>query len=55
MITRLHCFLFLTCAAIVANAAELKEAKVTQIIHDQTKLGEPDTQAEVEALYKTQL
>jgi PPOX class probable FMN-dependent enzyme len=28
---------------------------ITKIIHDQTKLGEPDTQAEVEARYKTQL
>src|ERR1700716_4310010 len=28
---------------------------ITQMIHDQTKLGEPDTQAEVEARYKTQL
>ena len=28
---------------------------VSQIIHDQTQLGEPDTQAEVEARYKTQL
>jgi hypothetical protein len=28
---------------------------VSQIIHDQTKLGEPETQADVEARYKTQL
>ena len=28
---------------------------ITQIIHDQTRLGDPDTQAEVEARYKTQL
>jgi PPOX class probable FMN-dependent enzyme len=28
---------------------------ISQMIHDQTKLGEPDTQAEVEARYKTQL
>jgi PPOX class probable FMN-dependent enzyme len=28
---------------------------ISQIIHDQTKLGEPEPQAEVEARYKTQL
>jgi PPOX class probable FMN-dependent enzyme len=28
---------------------------ITQMIHDQTSLGDPDTQAEVEARYKTQL
>jgi len=28
---------------------------ISQVIHDQTKLGEPETQAEVEARYKTQL
>jgi uncharacterized protein len=28
---------------------------ISQMIHDQTKLGEPDTQAAVEARYKTQL
>ncbi len=28
---------------------------ISQMIHDQTQLGEPDTQAEVEARYKTQL
>src|SRR6195256_5280518 len=28
---------------------------ISQMIHDQTKLGEPDTQAEVEARYKTHL
>ena len=28
---------------------------ITEIIHDQTSLGDPDTQAEVEARYKTQL
>ena len=28
---------------------------ISQIVHDQTKLGEPETQAEIEARYKTQL
>jgi hypothetical protein len=28
---------------------------ISQMIHDQTKLGEPEPQAEVEARYKTQL
>jgi PPOX class probable FMN-dependent enzyme len=28
---------------------------IGQVIHDQTKLGEPETQAEIEARYKTQL
>ena len=28
---------------------------ISEVIHDQTKLGEPETQAEVEARYKTQL
>ena len=28
---------------------------ISQIIHDQTRLGDLDTQAEVEARYKTQL
>jgi PPOX class probable FMN-dependent enzyme len=28
---------------------------ISQVIHDQTKLGEPETQAQVEARYKTQL
>ena len=28
---------------------------IGQVIHDQTKLGEPETQADVEARYKTQL
>lgn len=28
---------------------------ISQVIHDQTRLGEPETQAEVEARYKTQL
>jgi PPOX class probable FMN-dependent enzyme len=28
---------------------------ISQVIHDQTKLGEPESQAEVEARYKTQL
>ena len=28
---------------------------ISQVIHDQTKLGEPESQAEVEARNKTQL
>src|SRR5437899_1048015 len=28
---------------------------ISQIVHDQTKLGEPETQAEIETRYKTQL
>jgi len=28
---------------------------ISEVIHDQTKLGEPETQAEVEARYRTQL
>ena len=28
---------------------------ISQVIHDQTGLGEPESQAEVEARYKTQL
>ena len=28
---------------------------IAQVIHDQTSLGEPETQAEIEARYKTQL
>ena len=28
---------------------------ISQVIHDQTRLGEPEPQAEVEARYQTQL
>jgi hypothetical protein len=28
---------------------------ISQVIHDQTRLGEPESQAEVEARYQTQL
>jgi len=53
-----HCGKALMRARLWAQETRVERAvlpSITKIIHDQTSLGEPDTQAEVEARYKTQL
>jgi hypothetical protein len=53
-----HCGKALMRARLWSKEAQVERSvlpSVTEIIHDQTKLGEPDTQAEVEARYRTQL
>jgi uncharacterized protein len=53
-----HCGKALMRSRLWSKEAQVERSvlpSVTQIIHDQTKLGEPDTQAEVEAHYKAQL
>jgi predicted pyridoxine 5'-phosphate oxidase superfamily flavin-nucleotide-binding protein len=53
-----HCGKALMRARLWSKETQVERAvlpSVTEIIHDQTKLGEPDTQAEVEARYRTQL
>jgi hypothetical protein len=53
-----HCGKALMRARFWSKDAQVERSvmpSITQIIHDQTKLGAPDTQAEVEAVYKTQL
>jgi hypothetical protein len=56
--TYFHCGKALMRARLWSKEAQVERSvlpSVTEIIHDQTKLGEPDTQAEVEARYRTQL
>jgi PPOX class probable FMN-dependent enzyme len=53
-----HCGKALMRSRLWSKEAQVERSvlpSVSQIIHDQTQLGEPDTQAEVEARYKTQL
>jgi hypothetical protein len=53
-----HCGKALMRSRLWSPEARVERAvlpSVSQVIHDQTKLGEPETQAEVEARYKTQL
>jgi uncharacterized protein len=53
-----HCGKALMRSRLWSKEAQVERGvlpSVSQIIHDQTQLGEPDTQAEVEARYKTQL
>jgi PPOX class probable FMN-dependent enzyme len=53
-----HCGKALMRARMWAQESRVERAvlpSIAKIIHDQTSLGEPDTQAEVEARYKTQL
>ena len=53
-----HCGKALMRSRLWSKEAQVERSvlpSVSQIIHDQTKLGEPETQAEVEARYKTQL
>jgi PPOX class probable FMN-dependent enzyme len=53
-----HCGKALMRSRLWSKEAQVERAvfpSISQVIHDQTKLGDPDTQAEVEARYKTQL
>ena len=53
-----HCGKALMRSRLWSKEAQVERSvlpSVSQIIHDQTQLGEPDTQAEVEARYKKQL
>src|SRR4030081_2491508 len=53
-----HCGKALMRSRLWSKEAQVERSvlpSVSQIIHDQTQLGDPDTQAEVEARYKTQL
>jgi PPOX class probable FMN-dependent enzyme len=53
-----HCGKALMRSRLWSKEAQVERSvlpSVSQIIHDQTQLGEPETQAEVEARYKTQL
>ena len=53
-----HCGKALMRSNLWSRDAQVERAvfpSISQVIHDQTKLGEPETQAEVEARYKTQL
>jgi PPOX class probable FMN-dependent enzyme len=53
-----HCGKALMRSRLWSQDARVERAvlpSITEIIHDQTSLGDPDTQAEVEARYKTQL
>jgi uncharacterized protein len=53
-----HCGKALMRAKLWSKEVQVERAvfpSISQVIHDQTKLGDPDTQAEVEARYKTQL
>jgi uncharacterized protein len=53
-----HCGKALMRAKLWSPDARVERAvlpSISQMIHDQTKLGDPDPQAEVEARYKTQL
>jgi PPOX class probable FMN-dependent enzyme len=53
-----HCGKALMRARLWTQETKVERAvlpSIAKIIHDQTSLGEPDTQAEVEARYKTQL
>jgi len=53
-----HCGKALMRARLWSPEARVERAalpSISQVIHDQTKLGEPESQADVEARYKTQL
>ena len=53
-----HCGKALMRSKLWSNEAQVERAafpSISQVIHDQTSLGEPETQAEVVARYKTQL
>jgi uncharacterized protein len=53
-----HCGKALMRARLWSQDTQVERAvfpSISQVIHDQTKLGEPEPQAEVEARYKTQL
>src|SRR5438270_14099714 len=53
-----HCGKALMRSKLWSSDAKVERAvlpSISQMIHDQTKLGEPEPQAEVEARYKTQL
>ena len=56
--TYFHCGKALMRSKLWSKETQVERARFTsisQVIHDQTSLGEPETQAEVEARYKTQL
>ena len=53
-----HCGKALMRAKLWSSETRVERAilpSISQVIHDQTKLGEPESQAEVEARYRTQL
>lgn len=53
-----HCGKALMRARLWSKDAQVERSafpSISQVIHDQTKLGEPETQAAVESRYKTQL
>jgi PPOX class probable FMN-dependent enzyme len=53
-----HCGKALMRARLWSKETQVERAmfpSISQVIHDQTRLGEPESQAEVEARYQTQL
>ena len=53
-----HCGKALMRSRLWSKDAQVERSalpSISQVIHEQTKLGEPETQAAVEARYKTQL
>jgi hypothetical protein len=53
-----HCGKALMRSNLWSKDAQVERAtfpSISQVIHDQTRLGEPESQAAVEARYKTQL
>ena len=53
-----HCGKALMRSKLWSKEAQVQRAvfpSISQVIHDQTGLGEPESQADVEARYKTQL
>jgi hypothetical protein len=53
-----HCGKALMRSKLWSKETQVERAvlpSISQVIHDQTKLGEPESQAEVVARYKTQL
>ena len=56
--TYFHCGKALMRARLWSRDTQVERAvfpSISQVIHDQTKLGEAETQAQVEARYQTQL
>ena len=56
--TYFHCGKALMRSKLWSKETQVERGRfpsISQVIHDQTSLGEPETQAEVEARYKTQL
>jgi PPOX class probable FMN-dependent enzyme len=56
--TYFHCGKALMRSKLWSKETQVERTRfpsISQVIHDQTSLGEPETQAEVEARYKTQL